>query len=108
MPPKTKNSADDTSVPMDQVSERVGCPIEKLIRWLEDHEWMVRGDTSCDVVPEQIENGNIILKNGVPRITTQGIAVLKKALGGRATAVQRQETANPPALAAVSGNEIPF
>lgn len=73
-----RKTSNDGSVTLEKAAESLGISINRLQRWLEDNEWMIRGDFSCDVVQGQIECGNLV-RNKTICVTTKGMVELWKA-----------------------------
>lgn len=74
----TAKYIDDSSLSLDSAAAALGVSVERLLRWMEDNEWLTLGDTSYDVVPGQLEAGNLASRAGGVRVTQQGMDILRQ------------------------------
>ena len=77
---------DDTRT-LDDAAQSLGISLTRLLGWCDDNEWLMIGDSSYDVVIGQVEAGNLSVKRGTVRVTSQGMSVLFERFRKRADAV---------------------
>ena len=75
---------DDQLLSVERAAEAIGVSAKRLMAWMVDNEWLVMGDTSYDVIWDQVDvSGNLAVKNGV-KVTPKGMLYLRGVFGSRA------------------------
>jgi hypothetical protein len=79
----TAKHIDDSSLSLESAAAALGVSVDRVLRWMENSEWLVLGDTSYDVVQGQLESGNLSARAGGVRVTQQGMETLRREIKPR-------------------------
>ncbi len=76
----TAQFIDDSALSLESAAAVLGVSSDRVLAWMVDNDWLVMGDTSYDVVQNQIEAGHLSNRHGSVRVTVEGMQILHREI----------------------------
>lgn len=94
-----------TSIP--EAAEILGVTTDCLLNWMDDNGWGIFNDASFDVMPDQVNSGNLVIKDKGALLTPKGLdalrAKIKRPKPSAPSARRPRKTITPD-----TGDDVPF